>query len=188
MTGSQKYGVILADPPWLYSNWGAGAGNVHTRTRGAAKHYPAMSVKQLAALPIASLAEDRCALFLWVTWPQIENGLQLIKDWGFTYKTLAWEWIKLSKNGRPAVGMGYYTRGNAEPCLLAFRGKPIPPAVRNISAVLLSPRRQHSQKPEQQYENIELLYPGLAKIELFARERHPGWHVWGNDVDSDIEM
>lgn len=181
--------VILADPPWHYRDWGARPGETHNRSRGAARRYPTMTTEQIAGLPVADLAGDRAALFLWATWPMIEDALAVIKGWGFQYKTLAWEWVKPSKRGTGwAVGMGRYTRSNPEPCLLAFRGRPLPVACHSVLALLVAPRGRHSEKPAIQYDLIELLYPGRRYLELFARQTRPGWAVWGNEVESTVEL
>jgi site-specific DNA-methyltransferase (adenine-specific) len=180
--------ILLADPPWKYRNYGAPPGETHDRARGAAKHYPCMKLPEIKALPVAGCRFD--VLFLWTTWPLIENAFELIPAWGFIYKTLAWEWIKTTKDGsKPILGMGSYTRSNPEPCLLAFgkhlKGKGLPVSDRSVPNLLFAPRREHSQKPDEQYDRIERLYPGaLTKVEMFARQEWPGWIAWGNEVDN----
>lgn len=184
-----KYGVILADPAWQYQNYATAPGQTHNRARGAQKHYPTMTLDQLYALPVTSLATDNAVLFMWATWPLIQDAFTLINAWGFTYKTLAWEWVKFNKNSMGLfLGMGKYTRANPEPCLLAFRGDPVPVADHCVSAVLMTPVRQHSRKPDEQYERIERLYPNQTYLELFARRSRPGWAAWGNEVKSTVEL
>lgn len=185
---SKKYGVILADPPWQYENYAAAPGETHDRARGAQKHYPTMTLDDLARLPIP--AKENAVLFMWATWPLIQDAFLLIDAWGFISKTLAWEWVKFNQNGFSIfTGMGYYTRSNPEPCLLAFNGNPVPVSDRSVSAVLMSPIRKHSQKPQEQYERIYRLYPDSGPyLELFARRPRAGWDVWGNEVDSDISL
>ncbi len=122
-----------------------------------------------------------CALFVWTTPPTIhEYACPLIEAWGFQYKTFGFTWVKLSGGGEPFMGMGYYTRGNAEICLLATRRKPKVKA-HDVNQVILSPRREHSRKPDEQYSRIERLFDG-PYLEIFARERRPGWDAWGNEV------
>lgn len=186
---TQKYGVILADPPWQYDNYAAPPGEVHDRARGAQKHYPTMTVEQLSNMPIRQLATDDCVLFMWAVWPLIEDAFLLIRAWGFTYKTLAFDWIKLNKSGLGIfVGMGNYSRSNPEPCLLAFRGDPVPVSDHSVSAVCMTPVMEHSRKPEVVHSKIDRLYPDRDKIELFARRPYPGWSVYGNEVESDISL
>lgn len=171
-----KYQVILADPPWTFqtrSDKGLG--------KSAQAHYDCMSQDEILALPVQELAARDCALFLWATWPTLPQAFKVIEAWGFTYKGLAWEWIKFNKEtGKYAFGTGYGTRKNVEPCLLATRGAPkrLSASVRDI---IMSPRREHSRKPPEQYKNIEALFGG-PYLELFARHREHGWDAWGNQV------
>lgn len=187
MTGTQskKYGVILADPPWSYYAWDANTG---PQGRTAAKHYPTMSIEDISALPISSLADDNCALFLWAVWPDIFRAQEVISSWGFTYRTIAWCWTKLNPSSIGFhTGLGYYTRANTEPCLLAVKGSKAP-AVKDVKALIVSCVREHSRKPDEQYRNIERLYPNDNYLELFARRPRDGWDVWGNEVNSTIEL
>jgi N6-adenosine-specific RNA methylase IME4 len=173
-----QFDVILADPPWTFRTWS---------DKGAKRgpKYPVMTLEDICNLPVAEVTAENCALFLWVTWPLIENqAFDVIASWGFTYRTLAWEWIKLDKSGKPSMGLGYYTRSNAEPCLLCVKGS-MPVADHSISNILMAQRRKHSQKPDEQYERIERLYPNMRYLELFARNRRPGWAAWGNEIESD---
>ena len=177
-----EYDVILVDPPWSYYSWDAKTG---PQGRTAAKHYNTMSVEEICALPVGGLAADNCALFLWAVWPDIFRAQEVIEAWGFTYRTIAWVWAKLNPTGMGFhIGLGYYTRANTEPCLLAVRGS-MPPAVKDVRALLVTPVREHSRKPDDQYPRIERLYPQARKLELFARRPRPGWDSWGNEVDSD---
>lgn len=178
---NSKFEVILADPPWYYRNQG---------TRAAAeKHYRTIRRSDLELLPVQYYAAERCALFLWATWPNIKQALKVMESWGFRYKTLAWEWFKTTKDGEKfTIGLGNYTRANCEPCLLGFRGKPIKVSDRSIRAYIVAPRREHSRKPDEQYEKIEKLYPDAPKLELFATQIQPGWDAWGDEVESTVEI
>lgn len=177
------YGIILADPPWRFETWSEAGGK-----RSPDVHYETMSLDSICALPVAGLAAENCALFLWAIWPRIFEAQRVIEAWGFTYRTLAWEWLKLNPSGIGLkMGLGYYTRANPEPCLLAVRGR-MPVAVRNERNVLIAPVREHSRKPDEQYAKIERLYPGTRRLELFARQRWPGWDVWGNQVQPSIHF
>jgi N6-adenosine-specific RNA methylase IME4 len=175
---AERYPVILADPPWRYRVWSGDRGR-----RTAESFYPTMSSAELCAMgPRVDLwAAGDCALFLRATAPcLITEAPRVIEAWGFTYKTVAFTWVKMNKNGKPFTDMGYYTRANAEFCLLATRGKPRV-KVHGINQVVLAPRREHSRKPDEQYPRIMQLFEG-PYLELFARARWPGWDAWGDEV------
>lgn len=176
-TTDKKYNIIYADPPWKYND---------KHCQGAAeKHYNTMSIKELSLLPINRIAKKDCILFMWATYPKIEEALELIRTWGFTYKTIAFQWIKLNRSGKGYFfGLGRWTRGNTEPCLLATLGRPH--RINNsISQLVFSPLRQHSQKPDEVRQLIAKLCGGgvdINCIELFARQAVEGWDCWGNEV------
>lgn len=181
----KKYNIIYADPPWSYKG---GRGD-------ATKHYPTMSQNQIKSLPVGSIADDNCALFLWATWPQLKVAMEVIEEWGFEYKTNAFLWVKINKSGwaGPAIvpgksdfmGMGYYTRGNSEFCLLAMKGH-LYPVNRGIRQTVFANRRAHSQKPRCVRNKIVDLFGDIPRIELFARETIGGWDSWGNEVEGEI--
>ena len=175
-----QYKIIYADPPWQYKR---------KKGQGVAEdHYPTLPIRDLCHLPIDQLAAEHCALFLWVTFPQLESGLQLIKAWGFTYKTVAFVWVKLNKKSRtPFWGLGNWTRSNVEICLLGTKGHP-KRVSRSVHQLICTPIQEHSRKPEQARTKITELMGDLPRIELFAREREKGWHVWGNEIDNSIEL
>lgn len=180
-----EYGVILADPPWNYSNSGC---------RGAAENiYPTMTFNELCQLPIESMAKDDAVLLMWATWPKLEEAaMPLIKAWGFQYVT-GFPWVKVTDVSmtlwgkieiRVPYGVGFWARGATEPLLIARRGKPPPPP--NGFIGLLSPNLEHSRKPDNIYHYAESM-PG-PYLELFARRARPGWDVWGNEVESTVEI
>jgi N6-adenosine-specific RNA methylase IME4 len=175
-----QYSVILADPPWAYRVF-----DDSDAAHGAAKsHYPTMKTREIAALPIGDLAAKDSALFLWVTDPLLPEGLQVMAAWGFRYVTVGFYWVKLNKDGSPWFGLGHYTRGNPEMCLLGLRGRPARMS-KSVPKLIMSGRREHSRKPDEQYERIARLYGG-PYLELFARRQWSGWDVWGNEVESDV--
>ena len=134
-------------------------------------------------------AKEDAVLFLWACWPILPQALRVIEAWDFEYKSLAWIWIKANKSGFGFfTGMGYYTRANSEPCLLATRGNLPKPANRSIQALIYSPVHEHSRKPDDQYRKIEALYPGKSYLEMFARRRRPTWDVFGNEVEGSISL
>ena len=121
--------------------------------------------------------------FLWATFPQLPEALRLIHAWGFTYKTVAFVWLKQNrKAGGWFYGLGFWTRGNAEVCLLATRGHPKRQAA-NVHQFIISPIREHSRKPDEAREKIVALMGDVPRVELFARQSTPGWDVWGNEVE-----
>lgn len=174
------YRVIYADPPWTFatrSDKGKG--------RSPEAHYDCMPLDAIKALPVADLAAKDAVLFLWATDPLLDRALEVATAWGFTYKTVAFYWVKLNR-GRagPAfteadffTGLGFWTRANPEPCLLATRGRPRRLRA-DVRRLLISPRREHSRKPDEVRERIEALAEG-PYVELFARATRPGWDGWG---------
>lgn len=173
-----EFDVILADPPWTFSVYNAAKSPKH-----ASHHYDLMSTDDICKIAVP--AAENCALFLWATWPNILDAFRVIEAWGFTYRTLAWSWVKLNKSSMGFfTGMGYYTRANTEPCLLAVRGR-MPVQAHDVQALIVTPVRAHSRKPDEQYSKIERLYPNMRYLEMFARQKRPVWSSWGNEVNSD---
>lgn len=175
-TSERKYSVIYADPPWSFDVW-SGEGKMGT----AENHYPTMRQDEIEALPVAAMAADDCALFMWAVMPQLPEALRVIEAWGFEYKTCAFVWVKQTKDEeRFTTGMGYWTRANAEVCLLATKGSPARLNA-DVHQVVLSPRTEHSRKPDEVAARIERLVPG-PYIELFSRRPRDGWDAWGNQA------
>jgi N6-adenosine-specific RNA methylase IME4 len=178
-----KYNIIYADPPWSYKVWSKkGMG------RSAESHYPTMNKLDIQSLPIQNIAADDCVLFLWVTSPCLLEGIELIKAWGFEYKTIAFTWIKQNKKS-PSLfwGMGYWTRANSELCLLATRGNP-KRIDAGVHSVIMTPIEEHSKKPAEARKRIVYLMGDIPRIELFARTKTDGWDAWGNEIESDIYL
>ena len=179
----RKYGAILIDPPWSFRVWSedTGAG------RSPSAHYNTMDMDGIAALPIADMAAEDCALFCWACWPSFPDALTCIKRWGFEYKTMGFVWVKgaglplFPEDVKDQMGMGYWTRANTEPCILATRGKPKRKGA-GVRQVILDKRREHSRKPDETYFRIEALVEGPF-LEIFARQKWPGWDSWGNETD-----
>lgn len=182
----KKFDIILADPPWQY-NGRPGFGVV-------AKHYKTMSDFELMNLPVKSqLANENCALFLWVTSPRLSIGLKTMKAWGFDYKTVAFSWVKTHRkgendeHGKVVKSIGHYTRPGVELCLLGVRGHVLQwKGDSSVSQVIISERREHSRKPDEVRDSIDQLFRSdlkLRKIELFARQSSPGWKCWGNEIN-----
>lgn len=189
-----QFDVILADPPWPFRVWNKDTGH----GRSAESHYPTMSIESLCDLGrlIRPLCAPNCALFLWAVWPSIfEYVPPVMAAWGFEYKTLAFEWIKINRSGVGwHMGMGYYTRANSEPCLLGIKRKMpvVDRGVRNLiveyedeiaGLPIIAPVRDHSRKPDEQYARIERMYPNVRCLELFARHTWPRWLGVGNAIN-----
>lgn len=187
MLKPSQYKVLYVDPPWTFmtrSKKGKG--------RSAERHYDCMSFDDIKALDVTSMAAKDCVLLMWVTDPFLEKGFELIKAWGFTYKTVGFYWMKLNRSEalKPYspgwdeksffTGMGYWSRANPEQCLLATRGSP-KRINKDVRRLIISPVREHSRKPDETYDRIERLCHG-PYLELFARNQHAGWSAWGNEV------
>ncbi len=141
-----------------------------------------MSIESIKSLPVPTIAEDNAVLLLWVTYPMLQEGLDVMKAWGFEYKTVAFTWVKENKNGGFFFGMGRYTRANPEIVLLGKRGKGIPRVSCSVPNLQISTRGKHSEKPSQIRNQIVELFGDLPRIELFARQRAGGWDAWGNEI------
>jgi N6-adenosine-specific RNA methylase IME4 len=184
----QHFGAILTDPPWHFAAWAKYKELPDgSKTRATERFYSTMSAKEIAALPVAELAAPDCVLFLWTCWPMLADAWLCLKRWGFEYKTCAFAWTR-ADNRQPdffqdelpvQVGLGYWTRANSEPCLLATRGKP-KRLNADVRQAIIAPRREHSRKPDGIHERIERLVGG-PYLELFARQSRPGWTTWGNE-------
>ena len=169
----KRYGVIYADPPWTFSTFSRKG-----KGRSAEAHYDCMTLDDIKKLPVADWALDDAVLLMWATDPLLDKALDVIRAWGFTYKTVGFYWVKQNPS-TPSyfTGLGFWTRANPEQCLLATRGHPkrLSAAVKKL---VVSPRREHSRKPEAMYGYIESLVEG-PYLEMFARTSRPGWDVWG---------
>ena len=166
-----KYQVIYADPPWEY-------GNTMPEEFGEQKdHYQTMTVSEIAAMPIAGLAHDNAVLFLWVTSPILEEAFEVVKAWGFEYKS-SFVWNK------DAHVMGHYNSVRHEFLFVCVRGSYMPVEPNQFGSVVTIKRtKEHSEKPAQFRKMIERMYPESARVELFARERVDGWVVYGNELE-----
>jgi N6-adenosine-specific RNA methylase IME4 len=182
----KRFGVIYADPPWPWDTWGSG-GRVHTC---ADQHYGLTTVDAIKALPVARLAADDCALFLWCTGPHmaIGNHVEVFNAWGFEPGTFEFIWIKTTQSATIVTldgeglhwGNGYSTRSNGEVCLIATKGSPLRLAT-NVHQVVLAPVGEHSAKPDEVRRRIERLFGG-PYLELYGRKLVSGWTVWGNEI------
>jgi len=175
------YSIIYADPAWKYRDKRKNP-NTDRPSKYGGISYEVMETKDIKNLPVNKIADKNCMLFLWVTFPNLQVGLDVIKAWGFDYRTLGFSWIKLNKkNGKPFFGIGYYTKSNCEVCLIGVKGKPIV-ASNFVSSVVITPRERHSKKPDVVRDKIVQLCGDIPRIELFARERAEGWDSWGLEI------
>lgn len=179
------YDVILADPPWSYTGaqdkWGA-----------AAKFYKTMTDQELLSFErVQELLSPRGVLFMWATCPRLDFALKVLEAWGLTYRGVAFVWVKTRADGTPIRAQGVrpsVVKPLTELVLVASRvrvGRPMPlgPGAESVVQTVFAPREEHSKKPLEVHKRIEALYPQGTKLELFARDRQPGWDAWGDEVD-----
>lgn len=187
-----NFEIIYADPPWQYKFPG-------TR-KEKTEDYPTMKTKDICELPIKNLIAPNAVLFVWAIWTKLYDALDVIKAWGFDYKTVAFVWVKTNKTTDTQQfsflpsdsfdafwGMGSWTRSNVEVCLLGTKGKPLRRSA-SVHQVIYSPIQRHSKKPDETRERIVELMGDLPRLELFARQKADGWSVWGNEVKPDIAL
>jgi len=182
-----RYGIVYADPPWHFSSKQLQKYQGSRFASLDSREYSTMRTGDICALPVRDIVADDCALFLWVTDGHLEDGLQVIRSWGFRYVTIAFIWSKKTVTGKQVATLGAWTMKNCEVCLLGVRGNMLQQKISNreyqqVDAV----RTNHSAKPSDVYGRIERIFPSLPRIELFARRRVDGWDAWGNEIDSDI--
>lgn len=175
-----KYSVTYADPPWKYSFPG---------TRAEKKDdYPTMDTNSICLLPIESIAAKDSLLFMWAIWNRLPDALEVMKWWGFRYTTCAFTWVKKNRASDTWFwGMGGWTRQNSEICLLGFRRNPKRMSA-SVHSVIDTSIEAHSRKPQIVRDRIVQLVGDAPRIELFARQTAPGWDVWGNEVESEIDL
>lgn len=176
----RRFSTILADPPWQFQNRTGKVAPEHRRL----SRYPTMTLDDICALPVADLADEPAHLYLWVPNALLPEGLEVMRAWGFDYKSnLIWRKIR-KDGGSDGRGVGFYFRNVTEIILFGVRGKnarTLAPGRRQVN-YLESRKREHSRKPDEQYEIIEACSPG-PRLELFSRGARPGWEAWGNQAD-----
>lgn len=151
-----------------------------------ANHYPVMPLEEICALPVSKFAAEDCALFLWITFPKLNEVFKVIEAWGFKYSTVAFVWIKQTKKSKKwFTGLGWWTRNNAEICIIATKGHP-QRISRKVHQLIISPVEEHSKKPDIVRDKIVELMGDLPRLEMFARQETDGWDVWGNEVLNDV--
>ena len=173
---TKKYNIIYADPPWHFSNW-SGKGSV----KAPSNHYSTMKLKDICNLPVKDITDKDSILFIWTCDPLFHKVFTVLDSWGFKYKTMGFVWVKTTKENKPKMGLGYWTRGSTEYCILATKGKP-KRISKSVAKTIIERPREHSRKPDCVRDRIVELMGDLPRIELFARQKTPGWDVWGNEV------
>lgn len=178
---NKKYDILLIDPPWSYygqqDKWGA-----------AAKFYETMTDEEILSLPISSLLNKKAVVFIWATAPRLDMAIDAIRTWGLHYRGVAFTWVKTTKSGTPIKAQGVrpsIVKPTCEFVLVASnvkKGRPLLLASESIVHTVLSPVGEHSAKPEEVQDRIEVMYPASSRLEMFARRKRSGWEVWGNEV------
>ncbi len=177
-TNGEKFGTIYADPPWKFNNSTGKMAPEHARLF----RYPTMELKEIMGLPVEEIVADQSHLYLWVPNALIQEGLYVLKAWGFEYKTNL-VWYKIRKDGGPdGRGVGFYFRNVTELILFGTRGKlrTAQPGRSQVN-IVSTQKERHSKKPDAYYDIIEACSPG-PYLEMFARQERPGWKHWGNEV------
>ncbi len=180
-TGKRRFSTILADPPWQFTNRTGKMAPEHRRL----SRYSTMKLDEIAALPVAGLTAQTAHLYLWCPNAMLPEGLAVMKAWGFNYKSnLVWHKVR-KDGGSDGRGVGFYFRNVTELVLFGVRGKNARTLAPGRSQVnlLATRKREHSRKPDEQYEIIEACSPG-PYLEMFARGKRPGWVVWGNQANT----
>lgn len=167
--------MIMADPPWLYE-----LRSEKGEEKAPQAQYACMTLDEIAALPVSALAADDAVLWLWATNPLLRDAFKIVDAWGFQFKT-AGHWVKTTKNGKLNFGTGYILRCAGEPFLIATRGAP--KTTKSTRSVITGRIREHSRKPEEAFAAAEKLMPDARRIEVFSRQKRPGWSNWGNEAE-----
>jgi len=176
-----KYKVIVADPPWKLNNY--------SKPAHGAPQYPKMTYDELQRLPVETWADKNCLLVMWCIWSCLDQGVELLKEWGFEYVT-GWPWIKtVPSSGEIVTGMGFWAQATSEFILIGRKGKVSPPKKSKHLGLLIGDdrifyapaRKKHSKKPENIQDWLEINFSG-PYLEIFATRERAGWDCWGHDT------
>lgn len=174
----KKYKIIYADPPWQYRVY-----SQKSQGRSAENHYHTMNIKDIMALPVDKIADKDCILFLWITFPCLKEGIEVMERWGFKYKTCGFNWVKRNKKKNTYfMGLGFWTRSNSEVCLIGTKGQP-KRVSKSVPQICDARIMEHSRKPAEIRERIVELCGELPRVELFARDKVKGWDSLGDEID-----
>ena len=172
----QTYEVIYCDPPWDYDGRAFLNGKAH-ETGSASDHYPTMKPDELCDMNVQHITSKNAICYMWTTGPQLDISIDVLKAWGFKYKTIAFVWNKAITNP------GYYTMSSCEICIVGTKGAiPKPRGTRNEKQYFCQQRTRHSSKPKEFINRISRMHPTQNRIELFSRQAHPEWYCWGHDA------
>jgi N6-adenosine-specific RNA methylase IME4 len=175
------FSIIAADPPWRFATYSQKG----KEKKSAELHYGTMTLEDIRALPVASLAAPDCALFLWTTAPMLAEGMRVMTEWGFQYKSFG-VWGKTTRHGKIAFGTGYRLRSACEPFLVGTRGNP--KNTRGERSLIMAGVREHSQKPDEFYALVERWMPEARRLDLFSRTRRSGWSAFGDEIGKFDEV
>ena len=174
-----KFDIIYADPPWNFKTFSQKG----KEKKSAECHYDVMDIEDIKSIPVSGIASDDSILFLWVTFPLLREGLETMQGWGFTYKTCGFVWVKKNRRADSYFwGLGYWTRANAELCLIGTKGHPKRESC-GVPQICDAHIMEHSRKPDEIRERIVTLCGDKPRVELFARQQHEGWVCLGNEID-----
>jgi len=183
-----KYQIIYADPPWKYGSKSAVNNSTGNEIKKLSEHYPSMTTEDICDLDVRNITEEDACCFLWFTSSFGEESYKVMRAWGFKPITIINVWEKVTNKGNTCKNVGPWSMGSYEFILYGTKGRMMKYKKATIDQKLVAERFGHSVKPEKAKINIETLFPSLSKIELFAREKSKGWDVWGNEVESDINL
>lgn len=173
----KKYNIIYADPPWSYND------KMHGHSFSLDHEYRTMSLEWIKNLNVQSIADKDCILFLWAVSPQLPEALEVMKAWGFKFKTVAFCWSKTTKSGKLVANLGKWTMGNVELCLLGIKGQPNKFRIdKTVKQLVIAERTRHSKKPDEVRDRIVQGFGNIPRIELFARQYADGWDCWGDEA------
>lgn len=175
-----RYCLIVADPPWSYANWSKSGEH-----KNASAKYDCMGLEAIKTMQVGHLAAKDCVLWLWATNPLLDQAFDVMRAWGFQFKT-AGHWSKKTATGKQAFGTGYLLRCAGEPFLIGTMGRPN--TSKSVRSVIEGPVREHSRKPEEAFRAAEQLCGDVPRIELFSRQERPGWDVFGNETGKFPEV
>lgn len=185
----KKYNIIYADPPWQYGSKSFINSTNSRELKPISNHYKTMSREGLKAMNIKRIIADDCACFMWATDSHLDEALDVMKSWGFKYKTIAFNWIKTTSKGKYCKNIAPWTIKSSEVCLLGTRGTMTKyKKSNNVESLVFAERTRHSKKPDEVRQRIESLFGDVPRIELFCRYPVDGWEAWGDEVKCKTEL
>ena len=183
---NKKYNIIYADPPWHYGSKSAVNNTKGSDIKPLSEHYNTMTLTELKKLPIKNITNDDAVCFMWVTDSHLDEALEVFKAWNFKYKTIAFNWIKITSKGNYCKNVAPWTMKSSEICLLGVKGRMSKyKKANNIESLVIAERTKHSKKPNEVRKRIENLFGDIPKIELFARQTAQGWDSWGDEITTN---